>query len=106
MNDIKPRIVAVLGRKEYVPANVPELLELLELPPARQQELQAVLSELEQSGRIARIKARCNGGLKMCCGQQQKPCLQFARRCRLLPGALVNVSCLLLHDSATAPHNQ
>ena len=56
MNDIKPGIVAALGRKDYVPANVPELLELLRLPLAHQQELQAVLSELEQSGRIARIK--------------------------------------------------
>jgi ribonuclease R len=35
---------------------VPELLRLLRLAPNRQQELQAVLRELEQSGAVARIK--------------------------------------------------
>ncbi len=56
MNDIKPEIVALLGGKDYVPANVPELLQLLQLPPARQQELQAILRELERAGQIARLK--------------------------------------------------
>ena len=56
MNDLKPGIVEALGRKDYVPANVPELLQLLGLAPARQQELQAVLRELEHSGQIARLK--------------------------------------------------
>jgi len=56
MNDIKPGVVEALGRQDYVPANVPELLQLLGLPPAHQQELQAALRELEQSGLIARIK--------------------------------------------------
>ncbi len=46
----------VLARKDYVPANVPELLRLLRLPPNRQQELQRALRELEQTGRVARIK--------------------------------------------------
>ena len=36
--------------------NVPELLRRLRLPPHRQQLLQGALRELEQSGRIARIK--------------------------------------------------
>lgn len=36
--------------------NVPELLRRLRLPPNRQQDLQAALRQLEQSGRIARIK--------------------------------------------------
>lgn len=49
-------LLALLKRKDYVPANVPELLRLLRLPPARQQELQRILRDLEQSGRIARIK--------------------------------------------------
>jgi len=56
MNDLKPRIVETLGRKDYVPANVPELLRLLRLPPARQQDLQRLLEELERAGRIVRLK--------------------------------------------------
>ncbi|TSA41513.1 MAG: ribonuclease R, partial [Verrucomicrobiales bacterium] len=53
---MKPRIVDALGAKDYAPANVPEMLRLLRLPPNRQQELQAVLRELEQSGQITRTK--------------------------------------------------
>lgn len=53
---MKDQIVQLLDQKDYVPANVPELLRLLRLPPQRQQELQSVLRKLEQSGEIARIK--------------------------------------------------
>ncbi len=53
---MKDQIIRLLARKDYVPANVPELLRLLHLSPKRQQELQAVLRELEQSGAVARIK--------------------------------------------------
>ena len=53
---MKDQIVRLLGQKDYVPANVPELLRLLRLPPHRQQVLQGALRELEQTGRIARIK--------------------------------------------------
>jgi ribonuclease R len=53
MND---QIIQLLAQKDYVPANVPELLQLLRLAPNRQQKLQAVLRELEQSGAVARIK--------------------------------------------------
>ncbi|MCX6905450.1 MAG: ribonuclease R [Verrucomicrobia bacterium] len=53
---MEQRILNLLGRKDYVPANVPELLRLLRLPPGHQQELQRVLRGLEQSGRVARIK--------------------------------------------------
>jgi ribonuclease R len=53
---MKDQIVRLLGQKDYVPANVPELLRLLRLSPSRQQELQAALRQLEQSGAIARIK--------------------------------------------------
>ncbi len=56
MNDLKTKIVVVLGRKDYVPANVPELLRLLRLPPDRQQNLQTLLLELEQAGLIVRLK--------------------------------------------------
>ncbi|MGV3757333.1 MAG: hypothetical protein ACO1QS_18290, partial [Verrucomicrobiota bacterium] len=50
------RVLLLLGQKNYTPANVPELLRFLHLAPNRQQELQAVLQELEQGGKIARVK--------------------------------------------------
>jgi ribonuclease R len=53
---MKDQIVRLLAQKDYVPANVPELLRLLRLSPNRQQELQAMLQKLEQSGEVARIK--------------------------------------------------
>ncbi len=53
---MEEQILKILGRPDYVPANVPELLRLLRWAPSRQQELQRVLGALEQSGRIARIK--------------------------------------------------
>ena len=53
---MKEHIIRLLAQKDYVPANVPELLRLLRLAPNRQQELQAALRQLEQSGAVARIK--------------------------------------------------
>jgi len=53
---MEEEIFKLLGRKDYVPLNVPELLRALGVPPNRQQELQQILRALEQSGRIARIK--------------------------------------------------
>jgi ribonuclease R len=53
---MKDQIVHLLTQKNYVPANVPELLRSLHLSPNRQQELQAVLQKLEQAGGVARIK--------------------------------------------------
>jgi len=50
------QIIRLLAQKNYVPANVPELLRLLRLSPNHQQELQAALQKLEQSGGVARIK--------------------------------------------------
>jgi len=50
------RVLQLLGQKNYTPANVPEMLRFLHLAPNRQQELQAVLQELEQGGKIARVK--------------------------------------------------
>jgi len=44
---MEQRILNLLAQKNYVPANVPELLRLLRLSPNRQQELQAVLQKLE-----------------------------------------------------------
>ena len=54
--DIESKILDLLGNRDYVPLNVPELLRRLRLPPPSQQELQRVLRALEQTGRIARIK--------------------------------------------------
>jgi ribonuclease R len=56
MTDLTDNILQVLKGGDYVPANVPELLRLLRLPPQRQQVLQRALRELELAGRIARIK--------------------------------------------------
>jgi ribonuclease R len=56
MKDIETKLLHLVGEKDYVPLNVPELLRGLRLPPNRQQELQRVLRELEQAGRLARIK--------------------------------------------------
>ena len=53
---MEEQILRLLGRRDYVPANVPELLRHLRLPPHRQQELQRILRRLEQSGRITRAK--------------------------------------------------
>jgi ribonuclease R len=53
---MEEQILKLLGRPDYAPANVPELLRQLRLPPNRQQELQRALRGLEQSGRITRTK--------------------------------------------------
>lgn len=49
-------LLKLLGRRDYLPLNVPELLRALGLPANRQQELQSLLRDLEKDGRIARIK--------------------------------------------------
>jgi ribonuclease R len=53
---LEKQILELLGRGDYVAANVPELLDQLGLTRNRQQELQRALRILEQAGRIARIK--------------------------------------------------
>ncbi len=53
---MKDRILKLLGRKSYVPANVAELALLLRLQVRQEQELRRVLRKLERSGHIARIK--------------------------------------------------
>jgi len=53
---MEEEILKLLGRADYAPANVPELLRLLRWPPNRQQQLQQTLSRLEQAGRITRTK--------------------------------------------------
>src|SRR5690242_6811398 len=49
-------ILKLLGRKDYSPLNVPELLGGLGLLPNQQQELQHALRELERSGQTTRTK--------------------------------------------------
>jgi len=49
-------ILKLLGRVDYAPANVPEMLRLLRWPPNRQQQLQQILQRLEHAGRITRTK--------------------------------------------------
>jgi ribonuclease R len=56
MNRLEPLILDLLARKDYLPANVPELLRALALAPAQQQELQRALRDLEHAGGVARIK--------------------------------------------------
>ena len=56
LRSVKAPLLKLLGQKTYVPSNVPELLQLLRLPPQRQQDLQRILREMEQAGQIARIK--------------------------------------------------
>jgi ribonuclease R len=53
---MKDQVIRLLGQKDYVPLNVPELLRRLRLPPHHQQELQAALKKLEHTGEVARIK--------------------------------------------------
>lgn len=53
---MEEQILRLLGRRDYIPATVPELLRQLRWPPQRMPELQRTLQRLEQSGRVAHIK--------------------------------------------------
>jgi ribonuclease R len=53
---MEEKILELVGREDYVPMNVPQLLRSLGLPPNRQQELQEALHALEEEGRIVRLK--------------------------------------------------
>src|SRR6266404_6031831 len=53
---MEDKILKLLGRKDYIPANVPELLRRLLLAPNQQQELQQELRSLEESGKVLRTK--------------------------------------------------
>jgi ribonuclease R len=50
------KILNLLGRNDYTPSNVPELLRALGLRLNQQQELQRALQSLEKSGQIVRTK--------------------------------------------------
>ena len=53
---MEEQILKLLSRSDYIPANVPELLRKLRLPPNRQQDLQRILHSLAQAGRVTRAK--------------------------------------------------
>jgi ribonuclease R len=53
---MEEKILNLLGRNNYTPSNVPELLKQLGLRPNQQQELQEALRHLEKTGRIVRTK--------------------------------------------------
>lgn len=53
---VDDKLLKLLGRAQYVPANVPELLRLLQLRPNQQQDLQQVLQRLQTQGSILRTK--------------------------------------------------
>ncbi|MFN7140173.1 MAG: ribonuclease R family protein, partial [Limisphaerales bacterium] len=50
------KILKLLGQKDYVPSNVPQLLRQLGMRPNQQQELQRCLQILEKDGEIVRTK--------------------------------------------------
>lgn len=56
MKDYRDLLLKQLGRKEYTPLTIPELVKRLRLGPSEQKELQGALQHLEQTGRVARIK--------------------------------------------------
>ncbi|MEZ0273470.1 MAG: ribonuclease R family protein, partial [Roseimicrobium sp.] len=53
---METKILKLLGRADYVPSNVPQLIEGLGLHASQQQELQEVLHTLETDGKILRTK--------------------------------------------------
>lgn len=53
---MKDRILKLLGRKDYVPANISDLASHLRLHPRQEQELRRELRRLERSGHVARVK--------------------------------------------------
>src|ERR1700709_1627418 len=53
---MEQKILKLLGKPDYTPMNVPELLRALGLARNQQQALQQVLAALERSGQILRSK--------------------------------------------------
>jgi ribonuclease R len=53
---MEDKILKLLGRRSYLPSNIPELLKQLKLEPNQQQNLQKTLADLERSGLVAKIK--------------------------------------------------
>lgn len=53
---MEDKILKLLGRKEYIPSNLPQLLQRLQLAPNQEPELQQTLNRLEQAGQVLRTK--------------------------------------------------
>lgn len=53
---MESKILKLLGRSDYTPSNVPELIKALNLRPHQQQELQQALAGLVKRGEILRTK--------------------------------------------------
>jgi ribonuclease R len=53
---MRNKLLKLLGRDDYAPATVPDLLKRLRLPPDRQIDLEAALDSLLAEGRIIRTK--------------------------------------------------
>jgi ribonuclease R len=53
---MQERVLKLLGRRDYAPADAPQLLKALQLPPGQAQRLRRELEELERRGEVARIK--------------------------------------------------
>jgi ribonuclease R len=53
---METKILELLAREDYTPANVPQMLRLLNLSPSRQQELQHWIKGLAARGQIVRTK--------------------------------------------------
>ena len=53
---MEQKILKLLGRSDYTPSNVPQLIKSLNLRPHQQQELQHALAGLVKSGQILRTK--------------------------------------------------
>ena len=94
-------IIELLGRADYVPANVPELLTALQWPPNRQQELQQMLQNLVNQGLIVRAKG--NRYLPSRDADLVAGTIQITRSGKgfLLPGE-AGVSEIMIPESATS----
>ncbi|MFO1501369.1 MAG: ribonuclease R [Verrucomicrobiota bacterium] len=55
-DNLRAEILKLFGRRDYAPANVPQLLRRLRLSPNQQSELQETLQALEEDGQVLRTK--------------------------------------------------
>src|SRR6516225_5458903 len=53
---MEQKLLDLLGRSNYTPLNLAELLAALRLPRNQQRALEQTLTRLERAGRIARVK--------------------------------------------------
>ncbi|HVK58972.1 MAG TPA: ribonuclease R, partial [Candidatus Kapabacteria bacterium] len=54
--ELESKILALLGRSDYLPLNLSDLAHKLRLPPSHKRELEQLLHTLEHSGQVVRIK--------------------------------------------------